>query len=137
MLEPLCRPLYAWGRVKGAEPRQESKAKRVSNVFCHPSLVHFLTLLFPSLFATKSKQAPPLSKASPAYPLRLGTRRRSQNKVRSSSKTRSPACTIRSPTLLFVCFFFHCPPATRRPCCRLARILSTLANASAVHQRAS
>ena len=72
------------------EPNQgkESKAKRVSNVFCHPSLVHFLTLLFPSLFATKSKQAPPLSKASPAYPLRLGTRQRSQNKVRSSSRTR-------------------------------------------------
>src|SRR5437899_895575 len=98
------------------EPNQgkESKPKRVSNVFCHPCLVRFLTLLLrPSLFATKSKQARPLSKASPAYPLRLGTRQRSQNKVRSSSRTRFPSLFYSSTVFIFVFSLFS---PTSFPC---------------------
>ena len=111
MLEPLCRPLYAWDASKEPNQSKESKAKRVSNVFCHPCLVRFLTLLLPSLFATKSKQAPPLSKASPAYPLRLGTRQRSQNKVRSSTRTRFSSLFYSFSNSAFRLFLLTLPPS--------------------------
>ena len=65
---------------------KESKAKRVSNVFATLAWFVFLTLLLhPPQFCHQVKANSP---SLQAYPLRLGTRQRSQNKVRSSSRTR-------------------------------------------------
>ena len=60
MLEPLCRPLYAWGRVNGADQGKESKPKRISNVFATLAWFVFLTLLLhPPQFCHQVKASSP------------------------------------------------------------------------------
>src|SRR5437899_11549891 len=85
MLEPLCRPLYAWGRVKGAEPRQRIQlitffatlAWFVSNSASSSfSVCHQVIASSPSLQSFASLPPPPRDAS------------RSQDKVRSSSRTR-------------------------------------------------